>query len=345
MTFQAQKSYLPAEWQPQSAVLLTWPHLDSDWADNLANVEPTFVMLAETISRYQAVVVICQSTDHQAHVRRLLNKPAAYVIHYAITPSNDTWTRDFGPISIYEHGQAKLLNFEFNAWGNRYASDLDNQINSVLGQQKRFNIPIETRAFILEGGSIESDGQGSILTTSACLLSGNRNPGKQQDIENDLKQQLPIKRVMWIQHGTLIGDDTDSHIDNLVRFVSADTLVYTACADVRDEHYPSLAKLASELNMLTTLTGKPYQLIALPLPQAIYSQTDKRRLPASYANFLIINGAVLVPQFADPADQLAIKLLSQCFPDRDIIGIDSRSFIEQNGGIHCLTMQLTAGAI
>lgn len=339
--------FVPAEWAAQDGVLITWPHPDSDWADVLDLVEPGFAAMAAAISRFEYALIICRDTAHRAHIEKRLAEAGAIgaKVLFAFIKTNDTWSRDFGPIGVVANGKPGLLNFRFNSWGNRYPSDLDNAINSKLQSLGFFAAPIRDIDFILEGGSIESDGAGTLLTTERCLLNKNRNPGDRETITAALLQYLPIQRVLWLQHGVLSGDDTDSHIDNLARFVSEDTLVYLHCDDPADEHYRELHSMAVELSRLRTADGAPYKLKPLPMPQPIHSRIDGRRLPASYVNFLIINGAVLVPRFGDPADDIATRVLADCFPDREIIAIDSRGFIEQNGGIHCLTMQLAAGTL
>lgn len=335
---------MPAEWQPQDGVIVTWPHPDSDWAEVLDRVEPNFVDMAAAIGGLERLLVICRDPVHERHVRGLLaNAPAN--VRYVHIKTNDTWSRDFGPISIVRESKPELLNFRFNGWGGRYQADLDNAVNERLQEAECFAAGLRPLDFILEGGSIESDGAGTLLTTQRCLLDSNRNPGDLETLTEALLGYLPVRRVLWLRHGMLLGDDTDSHIDNLARFVAEDALVYLQCRDTGDEHYEELRAMAAELSRFRTPGGAPYKLVPLPMPQPVFSQVDGRRLPASYVNFLIINGAVLVPQFDDPADATAMHRLAACFPDRRVIGIDSRGFVEQNGGIHCLTMQVAAGGL
>ncbi len=336
---------LAPEWAAQSAVLLTWPHSNTDWRDSLPQVEPAFAAMASTISHYQAVLIICQDAQQQSHIQQQLQQQSSTManVYYCHLPSNDTWTRDFGPLSVCQAQQALALDFQFNAWGDRYASDLDNAINQQLKQQGLLQPPLHSVDFVLEGGSIDTDGCGSLLTTRACLLNKSRHHSEQTQVEAMLREQLGVERILWLNNGSLQGDDTDSHIDNLARFTDSNTIVYASCNDPQDPHYIPLQAMAEELARFTTLAGEPYQLQPLPIPTAQRSQYDQRRLPASYVNFLIINGAVLIPAFADPADRIAEQTLQACFPGRAIIPIDSRPFIEQNGGIHCLSMQLAAG--
>ena len=199
--------------------------------------------------------------------------------------------------------------------------------------------------FVLEGGSIDTDGEGTLLTTTACLLTESRNPQlDQQQIEMRLKTELGVTRILWLQHGFLAGDDTDSHIDMLARFCAPDTIAFMQCDDPGDEHFESLAAMAQELRQFRTRDGQPYRLIGLPLPAAIYNSVGQR-LPASYANFLIINDAVLVPQYNDRSDEIVLKRLAACFPDRQMIGIPCRALIEQYGSLHCLSMQFPDGVL
>ncbi|HEX7028598.1 MAG TPA: agmatine deiminase family protein [Gammaproteobacteria bacterium] len=350
--YHPKKNFIPAEWHPQDGVILTWPHPDSDWAEVLQQIEPEFVSMAAATSRFENVLVICREPAHEQHIRGLLASAGktgieakAENIRYAHIKTNDTWSRDFGPISIVRDGQPQLLDFKFNGWGGRYPAELDNAVNGHLRDLGFFATELQPQNFILEGGSIESDGAGTLLTTRRCLLNDRRNPGDLDALTRALLDYLPVQRVLWLEHGMLLGDDTDSHIDNLARFVAEDTLVYLQCEDPSDEHHEELHAMAAELTRFRTPGGAPYKLVPLPMPRAIFSRVDSRRLPASYVNFLIINEAVLVPQFNDPADEVALRTLEQCFPDRRMIGIDSRGFVEQNGGIHCLTMQVAAGGL
>jgi agmatine deiminase len=258
---------------------------------------------------------------------------------------NDTWFRDFGPITVIEDNQPLLLDFQFNGWGNRYDASLDNLVTQRLEQKQYFNAPLRALDLFLEGGSIDSNGSGTLLTTESCLLNNNRNSLGKPQTENALKKHLGAQNLLWLKHGFLEGDDTDGHIDNLARFVSHDTIVYLTCSNPSDEHYSSLKTMQHELAEFRQANGKPYRLVPLPLPTACYSRIDHHRLPASYINFLIINHAVLIPTFDCPADNIAQQTLQQCFPDRAIVPINSKGFIEQNGGIHCLTMQLPQGTL
>ncbi len=334
---------LPAEWEPQSAVQFTFPHAASDWADVLELVTPCFVTLIETVSRFEKVLVVC---DDVARVRALLPQANSDNLILTTVPSNDTWARDHGGIAIFENDEPVLLDFMFNGWGLKFAADKDNLITRRLFEQGIFNTKtIRHGGLVLEGGGIESDGQGTLLTTTQCLLSPNRNPHlTQAGIENRLKDLLGLQRVLWLHHGHLEGDDTDAHIDTLARFCNENTIAYVQCKDSKDEHYIPLQQMEQELQAFRQINGAPYRLVPLPMPTAIYAQ-EGYRLPATYANFLIINNAVLVPTYNVPEDAAALAQLQDCFPDRDIIGIDCSALILQHGSLHCVTMQYPEGMI
>jgi agmatine deiminase len=336
---------LPAEWEQQDGVLLAWPHADSDWRDNLAAVEAVFVEIVRAISRFERVLIVAPETAPVREQLRLAGVDLQRVSLYPMA-TNDTWARDFGPITVREDEIPVVLDFGFNAWGLKFAADLDNQITANLARAGAFG-RTQTRVpgLILEGGSIESDGAGTLLTTSECLLSPNRNPHlNRQSIEQALSQHLGADRFLWLEHGYLAGDDTDSHIDTLARLCPDNTIAYARCEDANDEHFAAMAAMEAELQAFRTAQGQPYRLIPLPWPAACWDQ-DGERLPATYANFLIINGAVLVPTYNDPQDAQALRIIGQIFPERAIIGIDCRPLIVQHGSLHCVTMQIPRGTL
>ena len=314
------KAYrLPAEWEPQSGVQLTWPHAKTDWAPMLSEVTKTYEEMAREIRRREPLLIVGP-------------------------PTNDTWARDHGFISLVP---SLLLDFCFNGWGEKFPAELDNAINrrlyedgSVKGEY------VDHLDFVLEGGSIESDGKGTIFTTSCCLLAPHRNqPLTKEQIEERLKEYLYADRVLWIDHGQLTGDDTDGHIDTLVRIAPDDTLLYVGCDDPQDEQYEGLRLMEEQLRTFRTIDGKPYTLKKLPMPRPIFDE-DGQRLPATYANFLIINGAVLCPTYAQPdLDAEALHIIGEAFPDREIVGIDCHSLIKQHGSLHCCTMQFPIGVL
>lgn len=341
-------AWLPAEWAPQSGVMLTWPHAHGDWAPYLTEVEPVFVRLAQEIGRRERVLIGCYDAAHRQHVRDTLTQAGVRMnqVDLRIARSEDTWARDHGPITVHAQGRPLLLDFQFNGWGGKFAAVLDNDITLRLHEDGAFGQALlETIDLVLEGGSIEVDGAGTLLTTRRCLLAPTRNPQLDQaQIEDKLRQLLGVRRFLWLDHGYLAGDDTDSHIDTLARFCDPGTIAYVACDDPRDEHYAELRAMAAELRAFLGADGAPYRLVPLPWPRARYDGTG-RRLPATYANFLVINEAVLVPTYDDPADAIALARLQSCFPGREIVGVPCLPLIHQYGSLHCVTMQLPTGTL
>ena len=339
------KRYLPAEWDEQDAVLLTWPHPQSDWAPLLADAEAVYCEIIRCILQHQVVIL---TTPDPARTHSVLAAAGIDSLRLQLfhLPSNDTWARDFGPLCVFQQGRPVLLDFTFNGWGNKFQADLDNRITAGLHHQGAFgNTPLLDGGIVLEGGSIESDGQGTLLTTSQCLLEKNRNPHlTRQQLDTLLRGTFGVEQVLWLDSGHLSGDDTDAHIDTLARFAPNRTIVYQGCTDPGDEHYRPLQEMAEQLEGFRNLSDQPYRLRALPLPQPIQAD-EGYRLPATYANFLIINGAVLVPTYSDPADQAALEIVGDAFPDREIIGIDCRTLIKQHGSLHCVTMQIPKGVL
>ena len=335
-------SILPAEWHEQSAVQLTWPHHSTDWKPILKEVTHCYLNIAKAISAHERLIIV---TPEPEKVRKLLreNLPLGSMqrILFCEARTNDTWARDHGFISLLAPDGLHLLDFKFNGWGEKFPSKFDNCICRRMAEQKILDGHYERHLeFVLEGGSIESDGKGTILTTSHCLLAPNRNqPLTQAQIEARLLSSLHAERILWLDHGYLAGDDTDSHIDTLARFCPDDTIAYVQCLDQDDEHYAELHLMEEQLKTFCTLEGKPYRLIPLPMAKAVFDE-DGTRLPATYANFLIINGAVLMPTYGNPdTDREAEEQLRKAFPQHDIIGIDCRILITQHGSLHCCTMQ------
>lgn len=337
---------LPAEWEKQSAVMLTWPHADTDWAWILDEVETVYRRLVQEISRREKLLIVYRDAAHRQHIEHYIGDSRVLQnCVFAQSPSNDSWARDHGPISVEENGKPLLLDFQFNGWGGKFASELDNTINLELQRKGVFKTPLTTLPLILEGGSIDSDGEGSMLTTENCLLTPTRNPHlNKQQIEALLLKEFGLTRILWLKHGHLAGDDTDAHIDTLARFCNPRVIAYCSCDDAQDEHYNELKAMEAELRALRTRDGKPYTLVPLPIPTAIYSH-DGRRLPATYANFLIINDAVLLPIYDDANDDVAINNLRKAFPQHELIAINCLPIIKQYGSLHCLTMQLVEGVI
>jgi agmatine/peptidylarginine deiminase len=330
----------PAEWHPQSAVMLTWPHEQTDWQPVLQEVIPCFVRIAKEILRREKLLIVCASVTD---VQSALGDDTDYSrIVWREIPSNDTWARDHGPISLFIDGRPSVLDFGFNGWGLKFSANLDNRITGRLYQSGVFDPEVKYHALkemILEGGSIESDGQGTILTTAQCLLAPNRNEYQDtKEAEDYLKILFGVRQVLWVHHGYLAGDDTDSHIDTLARFCDPETIAYVRCTDQNDEHFAELSRMEKELQTFRTLVGKPYRLIPLPMADAVYNAGE--RLPATYANFLIINEAVLMPAYDSSLDNIAAAALRTAFPGREIIAVHCLPLIQQHGSLHCVTMQI-----
>lgn len=313
---------MPAEWEPQSGVQLIWPHAATDWAPILHEIQATYREMGKAIADREQLLMVTLD-------------------------SNDTWARDNGFITLVDdEGRYRLLDFQFNGWGEKFAAEKDNTLNRRLQKEGMMNGEyVDYNDFVLEGGSIESDGKGTVFTTTGCLMAPHRNqPFSQQEIEEYLKKRLAADRVVWIHHGHLTGDDTDGHIDTLVRVAPDDTLIYVGCDNPDDEQYEDLLLMEQELQSLRTQDGKPYRLLRLPMPQAIFD--EGQRLPATYANFLIVNGAVLYPTYGQPElDAEAERIIQQAFPDREMVGIDCCSIIKQHGSLHCCTMQFPKGVL
>ena len=335
----------PAEWEPQDGVLLAWPHNNTDWQPIIDQVEQVYAEIVRQISLSEKVLIAAPLP--MAVEARLASSSVnlANVRTYPVG-TNDTWTRDFGPLTVMQQGEPMLLNFGFNGWGLKFPAFLDNCVTSHLYAMGAFSgISLETVGLVLEGGSVESDGRGTILTTAECLLNPNRNPHLSRgEIEEQIFRHFGAERVLWLENGYLAGDDTDSHIDTLARFAPGDTILYVACDDPEDEHFESLQAMRGELAMFRTRDEKPYRLLPLPWPQPRHDDNGLR-LPATYANFLVTNGAVLVPTYDDPADSTALEVIRQAVADRSVVGIDCLPLIQQHGALHCLTMQLPKGVL
>jgi agmatine/peptidylarginine deiminase len=337
---------LPAEWELQDAIMLTWPHQLTDWVTILNSVEQTYLEIVKAVITEQKLVIVAHNVDVLSHIKALFNLNCIDLnqIEFVICKTNDSWARDHGPICVFENGTLKALDFTFNGWGNKYQSELDNQINahlfdSLLSEEAQ-STPIN---LVLEGGAIESDGQGTLLTTSECLLNPNRNSTySPAQLEQILSDTLGVKRFLWLENGYLEGDDTDSHIDTLARFAPNNAIVYVKCDDQSDPHFEQLTKMQQQLKQFETPQGQPYNLYALPFPKAKYNE-ENERLPATYANYLIINNKVLVPTYQDEHDQQALEVIAKAYPEHQVVGIDCLSLIQQFGSLHCITMQLPKG--
>ena len=336
--------HLPAEWHPQSGVQLTWPHAGTDWNYMLEEVQECFLHIAREIAARELLLIVTPEPEEVK--KQIAGKVNMGNVRFLECTSNDTWARDHGAITMIDGGTPSLLDFTFNGWGLKFACDMDNQITRRAVKAGMLHGHYVNRlGFVLEGGSVESDGMGTLLTTSECLLSPNRNGQMNRvEIEEYLKSTFHLQQVLWLDHGYLAGDDTDSHIDTLARFCSTDTIAYVKCSDPEDEHYEALQGMEEQLKTFHTLAGEPYRL--LPLPMADKIEEKGERLPATYANFLILNETVLYPTYNQPEnDKEAGEVLQQAFPKHRIVGIDCRALIKQHGSLHCDTMQYPQGVI
>ena len=336
---------LPAEWEKQGFVQLTWPHEDTAWYE-LPKVLDCYVEVAKAITRYEPLLIVCRNTAECKADMAARGYSPAPDIRFVEAPVNDTWARDHGAISVFgDQGEKCIEDFVFNGWGLKFGADLDNQITRNIYRAGAFAVDVrylDMRPFVLEGGSIDTDGAGTLLATSECLCSLNRNEYlTREEIEERLKNAFGLERILWVEHGGISGDDTDSHIDILARFCSPDTIAYTACDNPADENYGPLKAMEEQLKSFRTLDGEAYRLIPLPLPEPLY--LDDYRLPASYANFLIVNGAVLMPGAGSELDKKAAGQLQKAFPDRKIEIIDCRALLSGHGGLHCITMNYPYG--
>ena len=339
----------PAEWEPQSAILLAWPHAGTDWAERLAEVEETYIALVAAITRFERAVVCVADDDIEAYARARLSSARVAMdrVRFVCVAYDDTWLRDSGPVTLMPaNGDAerpRLLDFSFTGWGGKFEASCDDRLVQALRDAGIFtNNERQAIDFALEGGAIETDGAGTLLTTWQCLRE--RHPdATREELSGKLAGWLHQDRVLWLDHGYLEGDDTDAHVDTLARFAATDAIVFQACDDPADSHYAELQAMAGELAALRTPDGRPYRLFPLPWPRPIVE--ENRRLAASYANFLILDGAVLMPAYGDAADAPAAAVLADAFPGREIVQVPCRPLIWQNGSLHCITMQLPQGLL
>jgi len=337
---------LPAEWDAQSALMLTWPHPETDWRDQLESVEAVYVEIARAASLHQRVLILCPDSSWLERVTHLLEQagvPRRRLI-LALVPSNDTWVRDYGPMTVLDaQGRTCLCDFRFNGWGGKYASALDDGVNARLREQGLFpNVAWQRSELVLEGGAIDSDGAGTLLAMHRTLVDPARNPGwSQASIERELRQRLGARHILWLTHGQLSGDDTDGHIDTLARFIDRRTIAHVTCDDPADPDYPAIQRMVEELTALRDPDGAAYHLLPLPCPRPLVDDSGQR-LPAGYANFALINGAVLLPTYQDVADAAAQHVLKTAYPKRQVHPIDCRALIRQGGSLHCACMQLPA---
>lgn len=335
---------LPAEWEHQDLIQLAFPSKHSDWLKYWERVVPCYIEIIKVIASYQPLLIVC---DDKNVLRNYLKDISSSNIYIIEIPINDTWARDHGAITVQDENTFVIYDFMFNGWGLKFAADKDNLITKALWNKDIYNAKkLFIPDIILEGGSIESDGNGTLMTTTNCLLSPNRNPHlSKEQIEQKLIDLFGLKNVLWLEHGHLSGDDTDAHIDTVARFCDSDTIAYVQCKEEIEIHYSDLKKMEEELQQFKTAVNKPYRLIPLPMASAIYAYDDNRRLPATYANFLILNDVVLMPTYGVNEDAAAIVQLQKAFPEKKVIGVDCSALILQHGSLHCITMQYPKGSI
>lgn len=330
---------LPAEWETDCAIMLAWPHAATDWVYMLDDVQRCYIELAHAIADSHPLLIVAPDVSEPERALTGINRRRMLLFE---TPTNDTWVRDYGPVTVEDASGYTVVDFAFNGWGLKFAADRDNMVTSAMYRARLLGPRYDNRlGFVLEGGSIESDGRGTLLTTSRCLLSPNRNGDMtRMEIEQYLAGALGADRILWLDHGYLAGDDTDSHVDTLARLAPDDTIVYVKCDNPDDEHHAGLEAMECQLKSFTTRDGKPYNLVALPMPDAIYD-SDGARLPATYANYLVTPDSLFMPSYNQPAnDDKARRILQAMFPGRHIVQVDCRALIRQHGSLHCATMQI-----
>lgn len=329
---------MPAEWELPCAIMVSWPHENTDWDYMLEEVQNCYVQLITALSEFHKVILVAPDISvPKKHLHHILQDN----LMYFNAETNDTWIRDYGAISLVKDQKLTAADFCFNAWGMKFAADFDNLVTQQMCDRKLITVPrTNLRNFVLEGGSIESDGHGTLLTTAQCLLSPNRNAAMtQQQIKEFLTRTLGATHQLWLYHGYLAGDDTDSHVDTLARIAPHDTIIYVGCQDKNDEHYDELQLMKEELNNMHTVNGDPYTLIELPMPDAIYDENGDR-LPATYANFLVTDKAIFMPAYGQKRnDELAGQIVQIAF-GLPVRYVDCRPLIKQHGSLHCATMQI-----
>jgi len=348
---------MPAEWEAHEATWIAWPHNEEDWPGKFAPIPWIYAEIVRLIAHGERVHIFVQPGAKgraQKEVREILAKNNVNAAHvtFHVQPTDRVWTRDSGPIFVRKGGAMGLVDFKFNAWAKYDNSALDDQLPTAVGdylELPRFvafgeNDAGEMQRFVLEGGSIDVNGAGCLLTTEECLLSEvqQRNPGfSRARIEKTLGDYLGVKKILWLERG-IAGDDTHGHIDDTARFVSADTIAACVESDRDDPNFAAMKENLRRISKMRNVRGRQFNVAELPLPAPVYF--DDQRLPASYANFYIANSAVLVPVFNDPNDGVALKVLEQCFPDRPVVPVYCRDLVWGLGTLHCMTQQQPRGA-
>jgi len=333
--------YFPAEFEKHQATWLSWPHKEASWPGKIDTIFPSYSKFVKELTKGEIVRINVNDEAMENFAIKHLQKEDVDLdkVEFYFNPTNDAWCRDHGPAFLINPKAAKkkvIVDWNYNAWGNKYPPfDLDDVVPTLIGNV--FNLPVFHPGIVMEGGSVEFNGKGTILTSTACLLNPNRNPNlNQSEIEKYLCDYYGVEQVLWIDEG-IIGDDTDGHIDDTVRFVNADTVIAVVEKNKQDENYELLQANLKQLKKLRLLGGKQLNIIELPMPdKVIYKE---QRLPASYANFYISNKSVIVPVFNSKKDDEALQIIQQCFPERQVVGIDSTDIIWGLGSFHCLSQQ------
>ncbi len=333
--------FYPSEWHPQQLVELAWPDVHTDWANMLPEVQQCYTEVVTAIAKRAKVLLLCTDVDA---VKKNFPHEVLSAITFAEVDYNDTWARDFGGITVFKDNQPQILDFAFNGWGLKFAANHDNCSNRNLKANGFFGETplLNCKNVVLEGGSIESDGNGTLLTTSVCLLSDNRNDewGK-PELENLLKERLGVSKILWLDYGHLQGDDTDGHVDTLARLAPNNSIVYCQSTNPDDVHFEALQRMEDQLKSFTNINGEEFELFPIPLPSPVFDGDD--RLPATYVNYLILNGAVLVPVYGVPEDEQALEVIAKAHPGYEIVGINCVALVKQHGSLHCITMNYPEG--
>lgn len=336
----------PAEWELDSHILLALPNPETDWNYILPEAVDQWRRLLHALDSNGEKCILLVSERGEAE-RILADVPLENTIFIEM-PYNDTWTRDYGPISVMRYGRLRALDFGFNGWGLKFAADRDNLVNLRLAREGLLaeGAYRNLRSFILEGGSIETDGAGTLLTTTTCLLQPNRNGGMSKaEIADTLCRELGVDHILWLEDGRICGDDTDSHIDTLCRLAPSDTIIFTGCRGADNFHFEALLRMRAQLMMFRNPVGEPYNLLELPLPDPIYEDTGER-LPATYANYLVTKRNIFMPVYGQPQkDELACQTVRIAFPEHKVVPVDCRTLIRQHGSLHCSTMQIPSELI
>lgn len=333
----------PAEWEPQSAVLLAWPTEQTDWAENLEAAISCYIELISTIRQFTPVVLCLHAGPRESEILRQLPdapQPLAMIrANYC-----DAWLRDSGPITLLSDQGPSWLDFRFNAWDGEFGAAHDNKlVQRLRGRPPLRKLPYRRIDWVLEGGAVETDGRGTILASARCLEARLQHKTRRQ-IETMLCQTLHCDRVLWLEHGAIHGDDTDGHIDILARFADPSSIVFQGGAATADPESTQLNEMARELESLQSASGNPYQLHRLPAPDPVHNDHGER-LPATYANFLITNDGVLMPCYGTASDADASAALRAAFPNHQVVGVDCRALLQNGGSLHCVTMQLPEGVV